>query len=73
MDFGTAIINASNKQGSYLRDDVIAQLVQKYYPEKSETKNILESCLSLSSSTLGNTRDDWPTADERRRSIFWNN
>ncbi|CAI1513948.1 hypothetical protein SEUBUCD646_0J01900 [Saccharomyces eubayanus] len=70
MDFGTAIINASNKQGNYLRDDVIAQLVQKYYPEKSETKNILESCLSLSSSTLGNTRDDWPTADERRRSIF---
>ncbi|CAI4034402.1 hypothetical protein SMKI_10G1920 [Saccharomyces mikatae IFO 1815] len=70
MDFGTAIINASNKQGGYLRDNVIAQLIQKYYPEKSDTKNILESCLSLSSSTLGNTRDDWPTADERRRSFF---
>ncbi|CAI4043786.1 RNA-binding RNA processing protein NOP9 SKDI_10G1990 [Saccharomyces kudriavzevii IFO 1802] len=70
MEFGTAIINASNKHGVYLRDDVIAQLIQKYYPEKSNTKNILESCLSLSSSTLGNTRDDWPTADERRRSIF---
>lgn len=70
MDFGTAIINASNKQGGYLRDDVIAQLIQKYYPEKSDAKNILESCLLLSASTLGNTRDDWPTAEERRRSVF---
>ena len=70
IDFGTAIINASNAEESYLRDDVISQLLKKYYPEENKERNILESCLLLSSSTLGNTRDDWPTAEERRRSIF---
>ncbi|CCH60112.1 hypothetical protein TBLA_0C03080 [Henningerozyma blattae CBS 6284] len=68
MDFGTTIINSSIKQENYLRDDIISQLVQKYY--SSSDKNILESCLLLSSSTLGNTRGDWPTAEERRRSLF---
>lgn len=70
MDFGTAIINASNKYDNYLKDEVVAQLVKKYYPSESKSKSILESCLQMSSSTLGNTRDDWPTAEERRRSIF---
>ncbi|CCF59765.1 hypothetical protein KAFR_0H03560 [Kazachstania africana CBS 2517] len=70
MDFGTAIINASDKNDNYLREEVIEQLIKKYYPSESESKNILESCLQLSSSTLGNTRDDWPTAEERRRSLF---
>lgn len=31
---------------------------------------LLESTLHLAQSTLGNTRDDWPTAEERRRSLF---
>lgn len=70
IDFGTSIIEASIKEGNYLRDEVINQLVSKYYPEQKEDKNILESCLLLSSSTLGNTKDDWPTAEERRRSLF---
>lgn len=70
MDFGTSIINASITQDNYLREEVIQQLLAKYYPRESSEKNILESCLLLSSSTLGNTRDDWPTADERRRSLF---
>lgn len=70
IDFGTSIIEASVRQNNYLRDEVINQLLEKYYPHASSTKNILESCLLLSSSTLGNTRDDWPTAEERRRSLF---
>ncbi|CCD24034.1 RNA-binding RNA processing protein NOP9 NDAI_0C03740 [Naumovozyma dairenensis CBS 421] len=70
MVFGTTIIDSSIKQDNYLRDDIIEQLLKKYYPRESLEKNILESCLNLSSSTLGNTRDDWPTAEERRRSIF---
>lgn len=70
IDFGTSIIEASIKEGNYLRDEVINQLLEKYYPENNENRNILESCLLLSSSTLGNTRDDWPTAEERRRSLF---
>lgn len=70
IDFGTSIINASVAEDNYLREEVITQLIAKYYPRESSSKNILESCLLLSSSTLGNTRDDWPTAEERRRSIF---
>lgn len=70
IDFGTSIIEASIQQSNFLRDEVIGQLVEKYYPPQSDRKNILESCLLLSSSTLGNTRDDWPTAEERRRSLF---
>ncbi|AQZ12039.1 NOP9 (YJL010C) [Zygosaccharomyces parabailii] len=70
IDFGTSIIEASIQQNNFLRDEVISQLVVKYYPPQSDSKNILESCLLLSSSTLGNTRDDWPTAEERRRSLF---
>lgn len=70
MDFGTTIISASIKEDNYLRDDVITQLIKKYYPQDSDSKNILESCLQLSSSTLGNTRGDWPTAEERRRALF---
>ncbi|GME95183.1 unnamed protein product [[Candida] boidinii] len=31
---------------------------------------LLENVLRLSTSTLGNTRDDWPTAEERRRALF---
>ncbi|SCV99530.1 LAFE_0A05182g1_1 [Lachancea fermentati] len=70
MDFGTEVLDASIRQENYMRDEIIIQLVKKYYSEDSEPKNILESCLKLSSSTLGNTRDDWPTAEERRRSLF---
>lgn len=70
MNFGTAIIDASIKQDNYKREEVIEQLIEKYYRRESTEKNILESCLQLSSSTLGNTRDDWPTAEERRRSLF---
>ncbi|QEU61647.1 Nop9 [Kluyveromyces lactis] len=70
MDFGTEIIDASIRHDNYLRDEIIEQLMKKYYPRESSDKNILESCLQLSSSTLGNTRDDWPTAEERRKSLF---
>ncbi|SJM82049.1 probable Nucleolar protein 9 [Zygosaccharomyces bailii] len=70
IDFGTSIIEASIQQNNFSRDEVISQLVEKYYSPQSDSRNILESCLLLSSSTLGNTRDDWPTAEERRRSLF---
>lgn len=74
MDFAISIIDASNKEDNYLREQVVEQLIKKYYSNDSndgEKKNILESCLQLSNSTLGNTRDgDWPTAEERRRSLF---
>ncbi|AAS51273.2 ACR046Wp [Eremothecium gossypii ATCC 10895] len=70
LDFGSEIIEASIRQGDYKKTEIVEQLGKKYYPADSESKNILESCLQLASSTLGNTKDDWPTADERRRALF---
>ena len=70
MDFCTSVLEASIQQGDYLKDEIVTQLIKKFYPEDAEDKNILESCLHLSTSTLGNTRDDWPTAEERRRALF---
>ncbi|SCU94004.1 LAFA_0F19328g1_1 [Lachancea sp. 'fantastica'] len=70
MDLCNGVIDASTQQDNYMKETIVTQLLKKYYPEESEDKNILESCLLLSSSTLGNTRDDWPTAEERRRSLF---
>ncbi|SCU88130.1 LADA_0E08372g1_1 [Lachancea dasiensis] len=70
LEFCTTVLEASIQQEDYMKETIVSQLVKKYYPEESEEKNILESCLHLTSSTLGNTRDDWPTAEERRRSLF---
>ncbi|AMD22752.1 HHL018Cp [Eremothecium sinecaudum] len=70
IDFATEIIDASISQGNYKKNEIIEQLIEKYYPDNVEDRNILESCLQLSSSTLGNTRDDWPTATERRKALF---
>lgn len=41
--------------------------MQTYTPTTTE---FLENVLQLTGSTLGNTRDDWPTAEERRRALF---
>jgi len=41
--------------------------MQIYTPTTTE---FLENTLQLTGSTLGNTRDDWPTAEERRRALF---
>ncbi|ODV57889.1 RNA-binding RNA processing protein NOP9 [Ascoidea rubescens DSM 1968] len=38
--------------------------------DEDQKINLLESILKLSTSTLGNIKDDWPTAEERRNSIF---
>ncbi|KAH3899340.1 RNA-binding RNA processing protein NOP9 SCDLUD_004779 [Saccharomycodes ludwigii] len=75
IDFGIEVINASVKEGDFMKPEIVSQLIKKYYPsnnnkDEDNGNNILESCLLLNSSTLGNTKDDWPTAEERRRSIF---
>jgi nucleolar protein 9 len=39
-------------------------------PSQNDNYDLLENTLLLSLSTLGNTRDDWPTAEERRNALF---
>lgn len=77
LELSTNIINASIQRKNYKRDDIIKQLFKKfapnYDPENPDdvlNAELLENVLQLTSSTLGNTRDDWPTAEERRRSLL---
>lgn len=77
LDLGKSIIDASISRGNYKRDEVINQLFVKFAPNFNRenpsintSTEFLENTLQLTGSTLGNTRDDWPTAEERRRSLF---
>lgn len=77
LELSTKVIDASIQRKNYKRDDIIKQLFKKfapnYNPESPDdvlNAELLENVLQLSTSTLGNTRDDWPTAEERRRSLL---
>lgn len=76
IDLGKTIIDVSISRRNYRRDELIEQLFLKFAPnynpqDPSETTTeLFENVLQLTGSTLGNTRDDWPTAEERRRSLF---
>lgn len=77
LDLGRSIIDASITRGNYRRDELIDQLFIKLAPNldrknpgSNTSTELLENTLQLTGSTLGNTRDDWPTAEERRRSLF---
>lgn len=76
LDLGKSVIDASISRGNYRRTEVIDQLFAKFAPNfdrnspVSASTELLENVLQLSSSTLGNTKDDWPTAEERRRALF---
>lgn len=69
LEMGQSIIDASAQHRDYKRDAIIEEMVKKYTPKENES-DILESVLQLAGSTLGNTKDDWPTAEERRRALF---
>ncbi|ODV86249.1 hypothetical protein CANARDRAFT_27502 [[Candida] arabinofermentans NRRL YB-2248] len=77
LEIGSSIIDCSIERNDYLKNDIIAKFFQFFNrsigedsSETEERNQILENVLRLSTSTLGNTKDDWPTADERRRSLF---
>lgn len=64
LDLAQKVIDALIARGNYRRDELISQLLEKF------SANLLDLVLQLDSLTLGNTRDDWPTAEERRRLLF---
>lgn len=76
IDLGKSIIQASKSRFNYRGDELKQQLFLKFAPnynpeDPSHTSTeFFENVLQLTGSTLGNTRDDWPTAEERRRAIF---
>lgn len=77
LELGKNIIDASISRDNYRREELIEQLFVKFAPNYDRnnpsadtSSEFLENTLHLTGSTLGNTRDDWPTAEERRRSLF---
>lgn len=77
LELSTKVIDASIQRKNYKRDEIIEQLFKKFAPNYNfaepddiENAELLENVLQLSTSTLGNTRGDWPTAEERRRSLL---
>lgn len=77
IDLGKSVIDASIARKNYRREELIDQLFLKFAPNFNRqdpsddtTSELFENVLQLTGSTLGNTKDDWPTAEERRRSLF---
>ncbi|CUM67823.1 uncharacterized protein PRCAT00005530001 [Priceomyces carsonii] len=74
LDLAKAVLDASERRSHYRREDIVDQLMKKfapeYYEDKQSDSSLAENVLMLESSTLGNTRDDWPTVEERRRTLF---
>lgn len=83
LDLCVKLIDASKSRFNYQRDEIIKQLFAKFDPKfqyqqvfklkfinYDDSTDLFENVLQLRTSTLGNTRDDWPTALERKRSLF---
>lgn len=75
LELSQTVIDASIQRNNYRRQELIDQLFKRFAPNYSydnveNSSEFLENVLQLSSSTLGNTRDDWPTAEERRRALL---
>ncbi|CAK9438495.1 uncharacterized protein LODBEIA_P27190 [Lodderomyces beijingensis] len=77
LDLAQRVIDASIARGNYKRDEIIDQFFKKFAPnydwtnpQPNTTTEFIENVLQLTGSTLGNTRNDWPTAEERRRALF---
>lgn len=77
LDLANKLIDASIIRGNYRRDEIIEQLFIKFAPnynvgnpQDDTTTEFIENILQLEGSTLGNTRNDWPTAEERKRALF---
>lgn len=76
IDLAKSVIDASISRYNYRRDELIEQFFIKFAPNfephepDGTTTEFFENVLQLTGSTLGNTRDDWPTAEERRTTLF---
>ncbi|GME98726.1 unnamed protein product [[Candida] boidinii] len=62
--FNKDLSSSSNTEGNGKEEE------EKDSSNDKVQSQLLENVLRLSTSTLGNTRDDWPTAEERRRALF---
>lgn len=77
IDLAKSIIEASRSRFNYRLEELVKQFFVKFAPnfniedpDDNTSTEFFENVLQLTGSTLGNTRDDWPTAEERRRALF---
>lgn len=72
LDIGLKIIECSQKNGDYLKKEIIEKFLDFF--TKGSEEGLLENVLKLKSSTMMSAKDDeWPTSLERRNSIFLEN
>lgn len=69
IDIGGKVVECSIRNENYKKDEIICKLIE-FFNKGAENESIFENVLKLSSSTLHSTKDDWPTSEERRRSLF---
>lgn len=70
IDLGSKIIECSTSNNNYKKDEVIEKLLD-FFSKGAQEYDLFENILMLSVSTLHSTKDDWPTAEERRRSLLF--
>ncbi len=72
LDLVKTIVEVSNEK-NYEKEKIIEIIFEKYTTTGDNEQNhtlLMHRVLKLATSTLGNTNDDWPTAEERRCSLF---
>lgn len=69
LDIAGKIVDCSIRNDNYKKDEIIEKFVQ-FFNKGNKEEDFFENVLKLESSTLYSTKDDWPTAEERRRSLF---
>lgn len=70
IDIGGKIVDCSIANNNYKKEEIVGKLVE-FFSKGAEQYDLFENILKLSLSTLHSTKDDWPTAEERRRSFLF--
>lgn len=74
LNLGSSIVDCSERNSGYLRDEIVSKLFGYFDKDANgrlqDNSQFLNNVLQLDRSTLFSTKDDWPTSEERRRSIF---
>lgn len=70
MDLVGKLLEFSSKNDHFMKYKIVKSLLGNYKKDAEKSDSFIEDVLKLNGSTLGNTKGDWPTSDERRRALF---
>lgn len=63
------LLDVAASLGNYRSAELVDAVLKKYNADK-DASQLIPNLLQLETSTLGNTRGDWPTAEEMHRSLL---